>query len=419
MAKTFLEDIIKKHYGEDRVGDILPYHNPNAYIQQEGGYEKFFLSAENEEVNDKTIYIGAELEMGLTQRHPSSEIKALLKKLMEKVPCILEHDSSINNGRTYEDCEIITQPMTPKKWLTLGPDIKEIFKELADFGWQSHNLGTCGLHFHYTIIDYDHKAEIVNRMWEQIHTWENETHKIAGRGYVNFAHDLDCHDAIVPEEKLSMDYINEKVIQNGREHSSVINLQHEHDIEIRISRGTLNFDTFMARLEYFYNLYVQANQLNIIVQRMTWGKLIKGKYIKSYVDSHSITTNKKCYDYSSKIGKYKNDLSRYDDKLITQMMLTLKDLKTQLQSGKPRELCVIDEVTATIQNISSALSTLTTKYINVTSLKNHLTRMRDSGWYWDSTNAKTYMLEHTNALHELLQKRPTITLNSDTQASEV
>lgn len=419
MAKTFLEDIIKKHYGESMVGSILSYHAPNGYIQQEGGYEAFFLSADNEEVNDKTIYIGAELEMGLMTRHTPSEIKANLKELVETLPCILEHDSSINNGRAYEDCEIITQPMTLKKWLTLAPTLKTTFKKLADFGWQSHNLGTCGLHFHYTIIDYDHKAEIVNRMWEQIHTWESETHKVAGRGYVNYAHDLNCDDALVPEEKLSMDYINEKVIENGTTHSSVINLQHEHDIEIRISRGTLNFDTFMARLEYFYNLYVQANQLNIIVQRMTWGKLIKGKYIKNYVDSHSITTNKKCYDYSSKVGKYKNDLSKYDDKLITQMMLTLKDLKTQLQSGKPRELYCLDEIANTIQHISKALGTITTKYIKITDLKSYLANMRANTWYWYSTNAKTYALEHTQALHELLQKQPTLTLNSDTQASEV
>ncbi len=55
----------------------------------------------------------------------------------------------------------------------------------------------------------------------------------------------------------------------------------------------------------------------------------------------------------------------------------------------------------------------------MTPLKNHLTNIRGNNWYWESSDGKAYALEHTQALYEILQKQPTITLNSDTQASEV
>lgn len=389
--KTFLNDIIKKYYGEDYVGHVFSYHSPNRYIAEEGGYEEFYMAAEGEEINDKTIFIGCELEMGLTKDKSSSEVKEMLTKVVETIPCILEHDSSIaSNSHKYVTCdgdvEIITQPMTIKKWLELAPKIKTLFKELADFGYESHNLGSCGIHFHYTIVNPEKKADIVNRYWLQLHTWESEVHKIAGRGYVHYAQDLDFDDMVVPEEKLALSSINEKVVKQGpNKHESVVNLQHSNSIEIRICKGTLNFDTFMARLEFFYNMYVQACDLKTIAQRMTWGKLINTPHIKAYVERHDIATYKKAYDYSTKLQVLFKSLDDYDAKLVTLIVQAVAECK---RAAKCDDNTLVSAMGNISRYLASALGTINQRFINDKSLLSNIKDYYDHYGFSSSQRAK-------------------------------
>lgn len=425
FMKTFLEEI-KNYYGGDAIGKVFSYHEPNGMISDAGGFEAFCQTAEGEEATDKTIYIGAELEIGLTKDKSQSERKAILKQLMETIPCILEHDSSIASGANkyvYQDVEIITAPMTMKRWLELAPDIERIFKELAEFGYESHNLGSCGLHFHYTLIDRDNKSKIVNRYWHQMHTWEQETHKIAGRGYVGYAHDLNCDDVLVPEEKMSIAYIDGKVKQQGdgpnSDHSSAINLQHENDIEIRICRGTLNFKTFMARLEFFYNMYIQACSLNVITQRMTWNKLVNTKYIKDYVVSHDIATLKKAYDYTTKVQVLAKQLTKYDEKLLNCIIETIQNCKKVKQDRQLlQELNIEYELINVMDYMTNALTSITSRYIKDDNLKKSVTRYTTTHSY-NRTAGKAKMQELLQPLKEILDNKPQINVGGNTQESDI
>jgi len=425
FMKTFLE-LIKENEGENAIGKVYSYHEPNSWIIDNGGFEAFCQTAEGEEATDKTIYIGAELEIGLTKDQSQSERKAILKRLMETIPCILEHDSSITSGANkyvYQDVEIITAPMTIKRWLELAPDIERIFKELADFGYESHNLGSCGLHFHYTLIDRDNKSKIVNRYWHQMHTWEQETHKIAGRGYVGYAHDLNCDDALVPEEKMSISYIDKKVKQQGdgpcSDHSSAINLQHENDIEIRICRGTLNAKTFMARLEFFYNMYIQACSLNVITQRMTWNKLVNSKYIKQYVTQQNIATLKKAYDYSTKIQVLEKQLIKYDDKLLNCIIDTIKECKMLQANGKKmQELSISYELTNLMDYLTATLTSLSKRFMKDDSLKNAVKRYMTTYGYNRSAGERE-MKKLLQPLYEILEDRPTLNVDNAPIESDI
>lgn len=422
--KTFLE-VIKTNMGESYIGKVFSYHEPNVLISREGGFEAFAQGAEGEEITDKTIFIGAELEMGLARERSSSDIKEILKELMETIPCILEHDSSIRGNavkRVYEDVEVITAPMTLARWLELSPKIKDIFKKLADFGFESHNLDSCGLHFHYTMVDKPNRLEIVSRFWHQLHTWQTEVHKIAGRGYVGYARDLNCDDAIVPQERESIDYIKEKVTLQGfgshSDHTATLNLQHENTIEMRLCRGTLNFNTFMARLEFFYNMYIQATSLNIITQRMTWNKLISGKYIKQYVTSQNIATLKKAYDWSTKVGVLHRQLTKYDNQMLEMLFTTLKNCKKLSRDvQKLQEYRLAYEVSNLTSYISSAMESASSRYLRLDSLTRTIKSYMTS-YSYTTEAGEAYFKEMLQPLHELLQNKPQIALDS-AQASDI
>lgn len=423
--KTFLE-VIRTNLGEDAVGKIFRYHEPNELIRRAGGFMAFAQAAEGEEITDKTIFIGFELEAGLTIDKPESERKALRKKVMELIPCLYERDSSIASGAckyVYEDLEIISPPMTMKRIIELAPDIDKALKLLADFGYESHNLGSCGLHFHYTLVDKEHKADIVNRYWHQMHTWEQETHKIAGRGYVGYAHDLNCDDILVPEEKMSIAYIDKKVKQQGdgpnSDHSSAINLQHEDDIEIRICKGTLNFKTFMARLEFFYNMYIQACSLNVITQRMTWNKLVNTKYIKQYITSHNIATLKRAYDYSTKIQVLEKQLIKYDEKLLNCIIETIKNCKKlQGDARKMQELSINYELINMMDYMTSALSSISKRFMNDSSLKSAVKRYMTSYCYNRNAGERA-MKELLKPLHDMLEDKPVLKVNDTSIESDI
>ena len=416
--KTFLE-LVKSHLGESAVGTVLGYHQPNDWIEAAGGYEQFYVVAEGEEITDKTIFIGVELEMGLTRNKPSEEIKAMLKSVMERIPCWFEYDGSIGNcpQTVYQSAELISQPISMKKWLELAPTFKVVCKELADFGFESHNLGTCGLHFHYTVIDRDNKDTIVSRCWHQMHTWEREMHKIAGRSWEYYACDLNCDDAVVPEEKLAIDYLSDKVKTQGSlstsdQHRIAINLQHPNDIEIRICRGTLNFDTFMARLEFFYNMYVQACSLNVITQRMTWNKLVHTKYIKAYVERHNIATLKKAYDYSTKIQVLLKNISKYDEKIVDCLVDTIRNCK-KIANNKDtlNDLRINSELEDILDYMSSALSGMKYRFLKTSSLASRLETYM-STYHYRNNRGKEKMQEVLTPLHKLLKDKPELSINA-------
>lgn len=384
-------------------------------IGNNGGFDAFKLKMEDEVDTEENplLYIGIELECGSNNYYSSSDYHEIEKYVYDNFPCILEHDSSI--GACY-DMEIISQPMSWRYWNEVAfEQLKNVTKYLASKGFESHNLGTCGLHIHYTLLDKPHKVDIVNRLWEQIHTFESETHKVAGRGYVHYASDLDCSDAVIPQEKLSISYINDKCkpVWNNpfNYHGLVINVQHQNDIEIRMCKGTLNFDTLAARMEYFYNMYNQACDLKTIVQRMTWGKLVRGKYIKAYIQRQSIATNKKVYDYSTKVQVLYRKLHNYEDKVITEIVKVLKECKkVKNDASKMQELSITYELNDLIPYLTNALSSITNRLINDSPLSVRVKRYMTT--YSFATNeGKEFFRTLLQPLSDLLTNKPSLEMN--------
>jgi hypothetical protein len=167
-------------------------------------------------------------------------------------------DGSLDSG-----FEIVSQPAT----LNAHTDLinwKNGFKTIIDFGYGSHDFGTCGLHVHInrdffgdnkTTQNYN-GAKIVyllEKFWDKfvVFTRRKTSHleRWAKRG--NAKYDYDKNDT-----KTSTMLTNafQKNYYEGRDKYIALNTLHNATFELRIFRGTLNYTTFMATLQFVDNL---------------------------------------------------------------------------------------------------------------------------------------------------------------------
>lgn len=273
------------------------YHHPSI--------DTTFKSSSEFEENTK-LYLGFELEHTLGDDYFSSsdhlESTFYIRKNYKHLGLNFEKDSSIRNG-----FEIISQPMT----MAYINEHKEEFRDILEFekqrGYYSHDKGKCGLHIHVSkdflgdteeeiqktiekimlfVETYQDKVEIFSRRkHNQFSGYNSYTKSTYKTSYFN-------EDNILIEDNYfksgKMLYELNKMLGIG--HSSVINTSTStgKTIEFRMFRGTLKYETFMASLEFVYNLVnvCKENQAS----KISWNKVINysGNFIKDYVDNLNI-----------------------------------------------------------------------------------------------------------------------------------
>lgn len=157
------------------------------------------------------------------------------------------HDGSLNNG-----VEIITQPHTPEEFYKLPWD--KVLTMCKDNNFRSHDSKTCGLHMHvsrslfkdndsiYRIIYfYEHYIADILKMSRRTHDQMASWAKTYGWGDKTFA-ELLSESNIIPDF-------------NYGDHSDryqAVNLTNRDTIEFRLMRGTLNYNTFMATIDFLW-----------------------------------------------------------------------------------------------------------------------------------------------------------------------
>lgn len=157
------------------------------------------------------------------------------------------HDGSLNNG-----VEIITQPHTPEEFYKLPWD--KVLTMCKDKDFRSHDAKTCGLHMHvsrslfkdndaiYRIIYfYEHYIADILKMSRRTHDQMASWAKTYNWGNKTFA-ELLSESNIIPDF-------------NYGDHSDryhAVNLTNRNTIEFRLMRGTLNYNTFMATIDFLW-----------------------------------------------------------------------------------------------------------------------------------------------------------------------
>ena len=147
-----------------------------------------------------------------------------------------EHDGSLNRG-----FEIITHPHTMDAFSEIP--WKEIMDICTDNGFSSHDVGTCGLHIHYSRelfgADSETQDDNIAKLLQFFELYYDEIVKVSRRtsAQLQWAGKYN----VVGKSKVKK-MAKDKVGSHGR----AVNMANTHTVELRIMRGTLNYETFLA-----------------------------------------------------------------------------------------------------------------------------------------------------------------------------
>jgi hypothetical protein len=206
---------------------------------------------------------GYELEIDRNNRDTVSE-RNLVERLTEIAgdALVFERDGSLQYG-----FEIITQPHTEEAMRALN--WRDILHACHEYGYTSHDNGNCGLHVHISreIFGAD-EVEQNNNIAKLIYFYDvnyDDIVKISRREYRDAVHWADRYD--IDTRKQAVD-----IVANGASRYHAVNITNRATVEIRIMRGTLNFDTFNACTDFVQTIAKNARKIRWrdIDDRVKW-----------------------------------------------------------------------------------------------------------------------------------------------------
>lgn len=196
-----------------------------------------FWGARNPTWGGRNHHKGIELEVD-APHNSSFRLQRALNEIdaLAGEHLFFEHDGSLREG-----FEIITHPHTKEAFYALP--WQEILKACSSNGFSSHDIGTCGLHIHYSRevfgADEETQADNIAKLMQFFELYYDEIVKVSRRTaeQLRWATKYD-----IKGKKLLKDISKRKM----RDHYKAVNVGNEHTVEIRIMRGTLNLKSFLA-----------------------------------------------------------------------------------------------------------------------------------------------------------------------------
>jgi len=211
-----------------------------------------------------------------------------------------KHDGSIANG-----FEIVTHPCTYEYHQQLP--YKTLFKHLVNLKYRSHDVNTCGLHIHIN-RNYFAKDKLTQdlNISKLLYIFEKYWDKIvliARRDSNGYAQRF-----FLKEDETILDmYAKSK---NSNKYG-VINLKHKDTVEIRIFKGTLNYDTYIATLQFVNKIVKITKSIDIYnIQTLTW------EDISSTFDDN---LNNYIKEREEIVKKEREEKDRYDAELVSRV----------------------------------------------------------------------------------------------------
>ena len=391
--RMHLGEYIKSQFDGNMI--INGYHDYGTIRNgHDTGYDRFRQWEDNEDVNEDTIFIGAELETGRENNFTTPMLNKMAE-LSKDFQC--ETDGSVrdygrNNWRSCYSCEVISGPLTYEYWHKssgyedLLPYMVSI--DAKSYGITDHATGNgCGLHFHLSRVKGWKKAVIYMAMFIDQNRFLVEA--ICGRPFTGYAVNnlqrLDDFYKKVPE-------LVENHILSNIDHSYILNLSNSNTIEFRLCQGTLNYNTFMARLEFVYHLYRQCLEIangKARLDRLTINQICQnGEFLPAYIKKLGISCSNKI---ENKTREYKEIISEF---ITTRNTLRhhLQALRTLLEESEPFEN--IANATRTIQNNIDMIAASTENTIET--IKMNLKTIKDNNENTLSRALDNYSTEHPN-----------------------
>lgn len=252
------------------------------YHYYKGNYWKEKKYNENTHVN----LFGIELEVeNKKQLITNNEVVEKICDIDKEEVFVFENDSSLNSG-----FEIISNPCSLNYWYSKENELKEIFEKLSNSGFSSHDTTTCGLHIHFSRDYVD--SEIIGRILYLFEKFKNNLVMFSRRKIDSLNRWASFMN--VDFKELSLDYV--KSNQDDCNRYKAVNLTNNKTIEIRIFKGTLKFESFMACIELVNNIVEMAKNMNDneIINVESFYNVIeyqKTKYLKQYCLDRRIVEN--------------------------------------------------------------------------------------------------------------------------------
>ena len=244
---------------------IYRYHGWN------GRFEK--LLAEDDDPKEK-LFMGVEIET-----EGDEENRRFVSPISDLFH--LEHDGSLGEG----SFEMVSQPMSWKRWLKEYPRIASVLKNLSDNGQHSHDSGVCGLHIHIN-GDAFKSSKAVDRFVALINFFKKNNEVFARRRSGSYyAYDCDFNDENINGYEFTYSDIA-RIDRYG--HHCAVNCEHltesgiKHTVEVRIFRGTENVTTLYAALQFVINALKIANSDEAIIK---YKEFLGGDYIAKYLEA--------------------------------------------------------------------------------------------------------------------------------------
>jgi hypothetical protein len=196
--------------------------------------------------NENAPFFGIELEV---ERKNSNGLKhKYMAGMIDHEHWYFKNDGSLTDG-----FEIVTHPMTFNYIKQAEKTFSDSLKLLVENGYNSYDANTCGMHIHisknnfntwhlYRFLKFfvENKEFIVSisqRKMEKLKKWAN----------------------IEDDNDSSLIYKAKKKDGNSERYVA-INLKNTQTIEIRIFRGTLNFNSFMKNIEFAHALFMYTKE---------------------------------------------------------------------------------------------------------------------------------------------------------------
>jgi len=223
---------------------------------------------------DTRCRLGVEVEIdgaGCYDDNASEILKIMNSKIDDKI--YIKEDSSLDNG-----FEIVSHPATLNQHLTVF-NWKKGLEKCDILGYKSHDTGTCGLHIHISKVAFgDSELEqdlnitklllITEMHWDKLVKFSRRSNWQLDRWADRYG--LTSASEILDTAKGS-----------GRYHA--VNLQNDYTVELRLFRGTLNYNTFVATLQFCQLLVNIVNLTDIKdLHKLTWQSITESALSYNY-----------------------------------------------------------------------------------------------------------------------------------------
>lgn len=379
----------EQHYHEDK--DIYDYHGFS-------NWEKQTLENEN-----PPFCIGFELEVENTHRDYGNDDLARFAK--NTYPVICSRDGSIDYG-----FEIVSHPLSYNYIVENQDKLKTMLSGLQEKGCESHNPGTCGLHFHVT---HPHNDDIIDRIILIMETYKQELIAFSRRTSSQIAEWCKFLSDVKEGEDCKSLYFIKKNKETSTRYMA-LNLTNYNTIEFRLFRGTLNFDTFMASVELVNNIMTLCSNLEIPIEEITWDRLTETQFAHTYCDVKNIrstiipkSNDEKYIEEEKKLEKLKKKVREFLDNdmfdvirdymKISLCSETIRTLQNEIYGYRRR----LDSLTMVVDSMDN---------VHYYSNSDVIINYKD---FVDKCNVFLGLLNRTNDMEEMIEKLSNILKESE------